>query len=738
MEFPQPKTFYNILEICQILESQKSHRMAMIRNNNLGLELYDCCSPSKLTRISLKEESPMTRYSCYDNKLHYYQVRGGEIFDQTEEFGSPESIAPEHRSEKMISPELVPDEISLQSKSNLQRSDHSPITRRRRRHITMAAIGPHVLDEIKTNDSNPKNNNLWSAARRWIGRLSSKWICRKQQLDGTEHSDENQYNFVGHNFDELDEILKNNNKTHSDDEVDDDSSDKLSQTGGHGANKTQIEDWWAGNFPSIPPKDALLRKGWNRRAFRSWLYKMELKFLSEGTRKALKTIYKIIGSFEEYGVVNLLGLYSPKDVILSVVALSRLQRILAREIENDTNSNTAIDKYMLEELAHYSIFANAAYGWRGQFAFFGRLHFGDINALVKRTGIDKSDVITANWHSKVNRPAYFIVRDVKRRSIVLSIRGTMSPRDILTDLCASTENFIVEDCSDGNFTAADAAGNIATIGDIGCDGESQIDTSQPLQPSIVTKTTYTKPPLIIGRAHKGMIDAAKSVGRVTGKIITEELRSHPDYSLVILGHSLGGGVAAVLAAMWSRRFPGRVKSYGYGNPCVFPLDWCRSSSSFSTLSQKNMDECNNIVSVIGEGDPFSRISLGHLADISKALSLLCQDKGFRDEILKRTDIIKSVDSIDKTDRNYVWLVNAMAFLPNDMIAEKLFPPGQIYVMSGSLIEFNAETRANLSMIRKVEANTFRELQLHARMFDLTLHIPARYESVLQRLSKSNT
>ncbi len=131
---------------------------------------------------------------------------------------------------------------------------------------------------------------------------------------------------------------------------------------------------------------------------------MEMKFLSEGTRKALKTIYKIIGSFEEYGVVNLLGLYSPKDVIWSVMALSRLQRVLAREIDNDTNSNTAIDKNMLEELAHYSIFANAAYGWRGQFAFFGRLHFGDINALVKRTGIDKGDVITANWHSKVNRP----------------------------------------------------------------------------------------------------------------------------------------------------------------------------------------------------------------------------------------------------------------------------------------------------------------------------------------------
>lgn len=201
--------------------------------------------------------------------------------------------------------------------------------------------------------------------------------------------------------------------------------------------------------------------------------------------------------------------------------------------------------------------------------------------------------------------AYFIVRDVKRKSIVLSIRGTLSPRDILTDLCASTENFIVEDYFEGNYTASDNAGDIATIGDIGDDGDSHTITTQLLQPSIVKKTSSNKPPLIIGRAHKGMIDAAKSVGRMTGKIITEELRSHPDYCLIIIGHSLGGGVAAVLAAMWSRRFPGRVKSYGYGNPCVFPLEWCRSPSLL-THSDKVTQECNNIVSVIGEGDPFSR------------------------------------------------------------------------------------------------------------------------------------
>ena len=71
-------------------------------------------------------------------------------------------------------------------------------------------------------------------------------------------------------------------------------------------------------------------------------------------------------------------------------------------------------------------------------------------------------------------------------------------------------------------------------------------------------------------------------------------------------------------------------------PCTFPC----------------YDEQDNIISVIGEGDPFSVISLGHLADATKALSKLCQDKGFRDEILKhavgndQTDVLFCINAMD--------------------------------------------------------------------------------------------
>jgi len=68
--------------------------------------------------------------------------------------------------------------------------------------------------------------------------------------------------------------------------------------------------------------------------------------------------------------------------------------------------------------------------------------------------------------------------------------------------------------------------------------------------------------VMVGRAHKGMIDAAKSIARKTGKMISDELRSASDYSLVIVGHSLGGGVAATLTTLWRRRFKDRVRCIG--------------------------------------------------------------------------------------------------------------------------------------------------------------------------------
>lgn len=135
---------------------------------------------------------------------------------------------------------------------------------------------------------------------------------------------------------------------------------------------------------------------------------MEHKFLSAETANALKTIRKIVESFPEYGVVDLFGLYSPKEVILSILALARLQSVVSSQQPKNANVNdndNSIDGETLDDLAHYVKFAHAAYGWKGLAAFCGRLHLGgDSRALVKRCGIRRSDILMAHWHSRANRP----------------------------------------------------------------------------------------------------------------------------------------------------------------------------------------------------------------------------------------------------------------------------------------------------------------------------------------------
>ena len=115
-------------------------------------------------------------------------------------------------------------------------------------------------------------------------------------------------------------------------------------------------------------------------------------------------------------------------------------------------------------------------------ALSGKLHLGDDQSLLQRTNSTQDDSIVSQWKSKTHRPASFIVRDNTNNNLVLSIRGTLSPRDMLTDLCCVAEDF---DC-----------GAIYSNNDE------------------------------IGKAHQGMIQAAKTVANLTKEMITNELKSN--------------------------------------------------------------------------------------------------------------------------------------------------------------------------------------------------------------------
>ncbi|KAK1738142.1 lipase class 3 family protein [Skeletonema marinoi] len=556
--------------------------------------------------------------------------------------------------------------------SCIPRGGENGVELKRRRRIRFARI----------------HKQIWYGARKLIGRAVENAV--RQEYDDEILQED-------HAFDELDTIIFDNDDTTT--------ISSLNQSASGDDIFTTTK----------PPREAASRKGWKRRSLRAWIRKIEHKFLSPETARAINTIQKILAAFPDYGVVDLFGLYSPKEVVLSILALSRLQHVIAtrnktEDDEDNKKNETTIDKHIIEELAYYSIFANVAYGWKGA-AFCGRIPFGNNNrALLTRTGIEQDDILMTKWHSKTNRPAFFLIRDKERNTIVLSIRGTLSPRDVLTDLCASCENFLVEDDPEALPAEEDPiiTDSESSLGDI--------DDS-------ITSSDWGQ--IQFSRAHSGMVEAARGVARMTAKIISDELQMDPNLSLVIVGHSLGGGVAAVLATMWKQRFANRVRSIGFGNPCVFPLAITSS--------------CDNIISVTGEGDPFACFSLGHIADLTKALSKLCSDDGFRNEIMQHTGTTSWLKPEEISEEDYVWCLNAMTFLRKQMNSEILVPPGVIYVMSGSLFDFptdESESSVKRHNIRTVDPTVFDEMRISPRMFDVSRHVPARYETVLQRIAAS--
>lgn len=199
------------------------------------------------------------------------------------------------------------------------------------------------------------------------------------------------------------------------------------------------------------------------------------------------------------------------------------------------------------------------------------------------------------------------------------------------------------------------------------------------------------------------------------KLIQQELKKNPDYSVVLVGHSLGGSVAAVLGQMWVDTFQG-IRVYAYGSACVSPMD---------DISRKL------VVSVLLEGDPFSSLSLGHVADTSFAIAHLCEDEDLRTNILVVTD--GPLDTMDNDDLR--WCKERMEDMRKQMTGLKLYPPGRLLFVSAS------ENKKGRTVIRDAPSSFYGELRIGARMFDLRRHVPRVYQrrltSALRSLQKQD-
>ena len=124
--------------------------------------------------------------------------------------------------------------------------------------------------------------------------------------------------------------------------------------------------------------------------------------------------------------------------------------------------------------------------------------FSSVKVFLRKTKTNGSDLLLASQHSGIHQTTFFVSVDHETKNLVISIRGTESIPDSMTDANCKSEK-------------------IPEIGD-DCYG------------------------------HAGITHATRNIYQMiqTNKIIQNFLSLNQDYGIVVTGHSLGAGVTVLL------------------------------------------------------------------------------------------------------------------------------------------------------------------------------------------------
>lgn len=295
------------------------------------------------------------------------------------------------------------------------------------------------------------------------------------------------------------------------------------------------------------------------------------------------------------------------------------------------------------------------------------------------------------------------------------------------------------------------------------------------------------------KVHKGMHASAKRLlegggGRVM-ITIRAALEEFPDYGVVLCGHSLGGGVAALLATMisepnlkstgtffvtasyqsgtrqkliasYDEQGPkstcflpaGRpIHVYTYGPPAVMSPSLRRATRGLITTVVNGQDVVPSLS--LGILHDMHSISLAFRSDTSGAKSHVRYRvwEGLRQSIINKFHVNEPPIVIHAGDGlgEDAWAWNALKMLREEMHAQKLMPPGEVFIVETMrVLQRDAftptsnddgyprlgrpATRVQLKFISDAEA-LFGELRFGSGM--LSDHNPVRYEASLAALAR---
>ncbi|XP_048578810.1 diacylglycerol lipase-alpha isoform X2 [Nematostella vectensis] len=199
-----------------------------------------------------------------------------------------------------------------------------------------------------------------------------------------------------------------------------------------------------------------------------------------------------------------------------------------------------------------------------------RCHF---SALKRIAGLHNTDVIYVSYHNSLYKSPFYVALDHHKKAVVVVIRGTLSLQDILTDFTVEPERIPAE------------GGDPSWFG------------------------------------HKGMVRCAVYIQRKLENdgILHTAFNADPDcgtrsYRLVLLGHSLGAGTAAILAFLLRPRYPD-LFCYAYSPP----------GANLSLSAAKYARDF--VISIVIGKDLVPRLSLFTLEDLrNKIMTLITRSR----------------------------------------------------------------------------------------------------------------
>ncbi|KAE9551464.1 hypothetical protein FO519_005309, partial [Halicephalobus sp. NKZ332] len=183
------------------------------------------------------------------------------------------------------------------------------------------------------------------------------------------------------------------------------------------------------------------------------------------------------------------------------------------------------------------------------------------SAFVLESTLNETDLFFVSFRNRLYQTPFVILADHQTKSIVITIRGSASLLDLITDLSLNSERFSVD-----------------------------VDTDPILREDRTLDDGEV-------RVHRGMLNGARYVYNTinANKVLDDLFLLNRGYDLVVTGHSLGAGVASLLTLLLKQQYP-NVRCYAFSPPgCV--------------ISKHGLQEMeNHVLSIILGDDLVPRVS----------------------------------------------------------------------------------------------------------------------------------